>query len=370
MKRVKLDDFSKRWRDEARFLILGCAVLLCGVLVVRASAVLIAAPELYWISYISESGVHLLQIDSMGNIVRPPTRVISLAGLGSVAGPSAIGHRSPGRLVLWLTREQDTILRVIVRKRTLEVLSVIETPLQTVNPGFIQVTRKNKNNFLVLQTEIPEGQFLIAFGLTDASMPDGTSWLLSPQRIGTPDSCFVCGGGVAADGRAAHLIDRSLRDITKLFIQPLGARGRPKQDPKRIRTLKNLQGGIVSADTTSVLSNSRRFLIYVSDKAGESDLFSEKLFLKVVNAKTGEKIGSRILLVEPDVANLERIGGPQQIAIDPVGRFVIYVLFQSGISISTLNFQGLDATGHLSGPPKILTRKAIGFGGIDLLKEE
>src|SRR5437773_7930360 len=86
-----------------------------------------------------------------------------------------------------------------------------------------------------------------------------------------------------------------------LFIQFLSAKGLPLGRPQFIA--KSISA--VATDSTSILSQNRRYLLYVAH--GTS--------LQVVDAKTGMKLGDKI--------TISRQAGPA--AIDPRGHFALLV---------------------------------------------
>lgn len=313
------------------------------------------SPALYWISYtepVRGFPKVLIQIDGLGNILRGPTRVIrpsNFGGTGSCA--TAIAKNGAEKLNLWFpgkaakVDDPAPIYRAVINKNNLELLSVRQTKLQTSNTCEpLQATQRRDNNFLTFQVEgdVSSGAGkLAAFGLRPNGLFDGESWQLFVEQTRS--------GGISADGKMAFVCLKSSTS-NQLVLQPLGARGRPRGNAQLITG----RGGAY-IDITRPLSGERRFLVFLFSR----EYTVARLVLQVVNAKTGEKIGNKIVLYTDETSD---VSGS---AIDPSGGFVIFSIRDS------LVFQALDSTGHPSGNLKVLVphRGRDNIGGVNILKE-
>jgi hypothetical protein len=280
-----------------------------------------------------------MKIDVFGNVIFRPKIVVIDPFLTLVPAGTALSKSGLERLILWLPghgRRPDLGRDFPIRKATISKsgldLALMElTTLKTFNPADLSVTQKLSRNFLILHVltqRFPSVRHnIVAYSTTNPSK----SWLLTECIAGD------CTFSVSADG---GMFFYSLRDVDlSLFLQPLGPGGHPVGDSVFIaRGLNNSVG-----DVTRPLREGKRYCIYEQ---------KDSLFLQVVQARSGKKIGERI-----------RIGGNLgSPVIDPFGQFVVY------ISRDRLFYQALDALGNPSGSRKLLVLDGIGTG-LDILKD-
>lgn len=323
--------------------------------------------EKYWISFNSSKTKdiphapggpkYLLQIDVFGNITVFPKKIIQNSPFyrsPSTAG-IAISSHSEDSLNVWvpdarlLPNGQFAVFRAVINKQTLRTILFRQTTLKTNNPRFIQVTQKAKNNFLALQIYDPEQQAIeyVAFGISSLGIPLPLSWPLSKN----PSDCEGCAYALSADGKfivVADLITDPNANKKRFLVQRLGINGLPVNNAIPLPT-----GRLASVlDISGPLSNGRRYVIYSQDLG-----LNQHLFLQVIDSE-GVRIGERILL-GADVANF------QAGAIEPKGRFVVYVTNKNGLG--ELVYQALDGTGHPSGQVRKLAANVA--DGVDVMRE-
>jgi len=327
--------------------------------------------DLYWVSYqgSNKTGgccpILLMQIDQFGNIVRPSKVVIPQGKIGipNRSGTAIMGLDQQN-LEIWAAHRQTDILRAKINKETLITISVKKTLVKTSNGSRIQVTQRKEKNFLTISTATIDGDVLSAFGLQDGLF-DGTRWHLSPEFLGDQGQCFSlsgCGGGVSSDGQTAFYVLDPTGPKTDLAVQPLGPRGRIHGDAAIVGTTKGGHG-IRAADVTNILVEGKKFVVYVAARyLGPHNDLPDKLFLQIIDAKTGHPLGDRI-----DLRTIAGAAVGQSVAIDPLGRFVVFTHFNPTTLSNEMSYQALDGTGHASGPLKLLD--ANGFSGIDILKD-
>jgi hypothetical protein len=68
------------------------------------------------------------------------------------------------------------------------------------------------------------------------------------------------------------------------------------------------------------------------------------------------------------VPNGEAIPVGQNVAIDPLGRFLIFIIHDQ-LGVSRIKFQALDVSAHPSGGAIVLVKSTADLGSVDLLKE-
>lgn len=149
---------------------------------------------------------------------------------------------------------------------------------------------------------------------------------------------------------------------SRLLVRRLNSQGLPQTDPVLIDKIVGFHSGISAADLTDRLPGKRAFVLYVRARGGAGEAPIGRLFLQVIDSTTCEKVGLPFQL--PTQADVR---GFQPIAIDPAGRFVLFV---DGFD---LVYWALDATGHLSGDRKVLVgphlTKFGAFGGLNTLRD-
>lgn len=317
--------------------------------------------ERLWVSFGGSSARYIMTIDALGNVVTPPFKV---SNLGRFFRPlTALSLNGDNKLNFWFNAGQ--ISREVLDKKSLRSLKLVDTNLTEAiesDTSTLDVTNRRKNNFISFPIDTEEGMRGIAYPLDESGRIIGDGWFLSPPL--SPELCGNdtnrCKGGTAANGRVAYWIEKNSNHPrrTDLFIQPLGPRGRPILEPifiDRIISHTSQLSSILSADATTILSGKKRFLVYTKEIAERRDT----VLLQHIDAVTGNKIGEAITLFRGDVAG--------NLKIDPKGRFVLFSGADSQIG-GGLVYLALDAIGHASGSPKILTDLA--FVGIGFLREK
>ena len=323
-----------------------------------------AGPERYWISFTQAvpdnpgapgpvGPKNLMLIDSIGNVLIPSQKVVPQSVVRTnFHAPTAL-RRSGGRLTMWTVNRNETIIRVKIDKKSLKVISVQNIGIVVGNSMRLQVSQRDIDNFLVTDLASQLGVTPTGFHLNDKGAFTGEMTSLFRSEFDCFDG-FDCGPSVSSDGKMA-ILGYKENKIATLLLQPLTSSGSPKRGSVVV-----LSGGkglrAASLDITNPMSGSR-FLVYVEAKFGAH----QTLYLQVVSANTGTLIGSRI-----QIANGLATAG-QSVAIDPLGRFVLYTVSNFPLIGTQLMFQALDATGHPSGNPKQIASKVD--SGVDILKE-
>jgi hypothetical protein len=320
------------------------------------------AADRYWIAFSGYNNEHapgaaknLMSIDAVGNILVPARQVIPERRPPEYVGRGVAISNNGNLLNLWFPglEYQDgqfdhSLFRAAIQKRTLKASAIHKTPIRVVNEKFLGVTQKPSNNFLAVQIiEQPVSKDVeryIGYSLSEhgAVLPEAP-WTLSPD----PATCAIrsapydCNMNVSSNGGVLLIrgVNPSKQLESKIVLQRLGKTGRPLA--KQVVSAKGR--GLFPLDISNILPGNKRFLLY----------WHGYLFLQPVDANTLANLGERI-----------RLNYTYSIiaAIDPQGRFVIYA------KLPGLFFQALDAVGHPSGPPKVLSGN-VGQGNIDILKD-
>ncbi len=136
-------------------------------------------------------------------------------------------------------------------------------------------------------------------------------------------------------------------DPTGLYIQLLTDTGRPDG----FQRLVSEDGDAIGGDISNVLTGGKIYLVYLLWKNGLVG-FPYQLILQALDAQTGQKIGEKVILKNARF-------GYRTVAIDPLGRFVIYAHQKQKVHF--LSFLALDATGRPSGTPKVLLSKVDAY---------
>ena len=319
------------------------------------AAAVVNALDLYWISFGGNSDsdpVYLMQIDQMGRVTKTPTRVLFAKQFGSDQGATALAKNGPGKVNLWVIGGFKILYRAIVNTSPVATVGFTSTGLIASDNYGLQATQKSTANFLAVE----EGaSVLIGEAFGSAGLLTGTKWILSP---GAPN--FNDTGSVSADGLAATTNRFGTSTGEKLYFQKLTIAGKPTVSPVLMASNVN----IGSNDVTSALSNGRRYVAYVVIN------LANKLYLQIVNSNGG-KVGSPILINTPPGRDRQS----QVIALDPLGRFVVFTITGKNYGCTNhdvLVYQALDATGHTSGSLKLLAKCGLvgdDIENIDILKQ-
>lgn len=134
------------------------------------------------------------------------------------------------------------------------------------------------------------------------------------------------------------------------MLQPLKKDGRPNG-----KSVISVEGKSINPmDISNPLPGGKRYLLYTNEGTpGEAPLL-----LQVLDAKTLGRIGDPIRIVQ--------MGSTYQgVVIDPSGRFLLY---HKAMLDDSLVYQALDATGHPSGQPKVISEGNFQLG-LDILKD-
>jgi hypothetical protein len=345
-------------------MVLSILVVVSITVFAAGNLVQISPDHRYWVAYLGHLRHQLMEIDSVGNVLRTSQVKPETGEAG------AISKKGDNRLNLWYLGHfspPNFVWRSLINKDSLTTLANVRTEVKTMGPQYLQVTQRPRDNFLALRI----GDFLTAFGISDEGTLNGESWPLfrSPFQE-TADLADGGRGGVSADGRFAYFIDITDTE-SQLFIQRLGSLGKPQGPPVLIDSWKTKARAVWCADITNVLSAQRRFVIYmvaVGLRPFVPPSVNDQLFLQVIDDSTGNKVGSRIPL-----RSYNLLESRQGLAVDPLGRFYI-----SGVRDALhpggptgVIFQALDATGHASGSQRVLAPvSSIIVGvGLDILQE-
>jgi hypothetical protein len=201
---------------------------------------------------------------------------------------------------------------------------------------------------------------LIAYPVDNEGKVDGSPTFLSPENV-CLWNVHRCKSGVSEDGQLVYWTAENPRNArrTDLYIRPLGPLHHPILEPVFIDSITARRGGfasvITSVDATKPFADKSRLLVYVKQPAVKRG----SMMLQRIDGKTGQKIGDPVIL-------LEAVTLPSGLKVDPKGRFIIFIVDDPKIGAG-LAYQALDATGHASGNPVLLTNLAV--SGVDLLPE-
>jgi hypothetical protein len=360
-----------------RFFLISCLFCLGSLMTSLSFQDEVISPPSYWISFSINEGWGLMQVDALGKVLRAPTVVVP----GDMFGPgfkigSAIAKGPNNDILMWLLGGQQSplggnirIFNAVIDKQTVSTKFAGKTKFTSDHLFFIHVSQKKKNNFLVIQRESNQGPLLIAYDINRTGQFEGTRHRLSSMNLGF-ESCglagvIVCGGGISADGKMAHIIHRPSVFKSQLFTQRLDSEGKPVNDPQLIADFDSPSGteaGIWAVDITNKLAGGKRFLVYLWSPQNGFSTQSNYLYMQQIDTKTGEKIGDTVLLYK-----YKYMGG---VALDPDGKFVMFTIENLDKRFhgkSGLVFLPLDSNGNRTGRAKLIGRNA--YGHIDILKD-
>jgi hypothetical protein len=314
--------------------------------------------ERFWISFrISQSAKYLMQIDALGNVILPATKISEL-GPTRTSFRTALSFNGTKALNFWFD-SSERICRYVIDQNTLRTLQFVKTNLSSTDVTELSVTHRVKDNFISFSVATNEGIRLAAYPMDSDGRITGPAWFLSPElsqtcrRLG-----ILCRAGVAPNGRLAYWGDVNTTKPREddLFVRPLGPLGQPILKAVKIDQIFS-QTALVStfdgADGTNVLPGNKRFVVYIKAPPPPDQGFPPNtLILQQVDALSGHEIADPIVLLRTiDVAG--------NVRIDPEGRFVIF---------GSVAYLALDSTGHPSGKPRFLV-KNNSAAGFDLLRE-
>jgi hypothetical protein len=325
----------------------------------------INVPKPYWISfsgfvppaeragnalrYPSPAGPkYVMKIDDLGNVLIPAHGIKEPSFYKNPLGGATTILDDGHVLHIWVTsingNRQFYLFHIRLDKSTLRLLHFNKTRVQTNDQSVLQVTQKLERDFLVYERfQLPISDQVVRYlGLPIAAsgafltgavdlLPEGT---LYPGII-----------GVSSDGRIflrqdVHFKSGIGEDYT-LLLQRLDESGRP------VGTSVPMVKGtsLLPIDVTDSLPGSKRYVLYGTN--------SGLLRLQVVDSAALTSEGPAIGLGHRNLAS-------GSVVIDPRGHFIIEMTCCQG----GLAYQALDALGHKSGTPRLISHVAA--GGIDI----
>lgn len=328
-----------------------------------------ALHDLYWIAYTRQAPGFprsLLQIDELGNVKLQPRDVVPAGRIGFNYGAVALARDEKQRLVLWTFGGVNSpiLCRVLLANdATMRLLSIHRlTNIKAAGPTWLSVSQKSLQYATLAYLQL-RGTDIFLTGIKLAQQhPTGERVLLSPSICRT-ELCGSSGPGgvVSPDHRAALLISNR-----NLFVQLLSGASQPLGSPLLLNVTPNLDGTYyVGADISGPLSNGRRFVVFGRETFGPHDSYATVVVHLQVISGSGKRIGNKIVLLGP--RRVYDIFSGSVIAIDPLGRFVVYSLADSAFGSNILLYQAIDRTGHPTGKPKVLVNDVM-YSGIDMLK--
>lgn len=350
-----VDNEVNKRRHMKRF---AAGILLLTLLTTIPTHAEFNAAPFYWLSFLTGSrsmpAFWLMQISSAGRITVAPRSVfIPSSGLFTWSGV-ALSPSPSGSIRMYISDKSGHIHLLLIDAQTQKVISVQRIDLHTVQRESFAVTQALFGNFMTLK--VPKGR-LNAFPLDNAgSGHQSDHWPISLSNIG---GNFTFHGtqqlGVSSDGRTAFWAQHG----TNLMVQPLNEAGRPNGPSILIASSFGGAGFIGSADISGVLSGNKRFVVYNNASEDLGGTIPDHLMLQKIDAVTFARIGKRITLYSPGLFD---INPNQSVAIDPLGRFFVYI-DRSG----QLRFQALNDQGKPRGSPVVLFPSGANTG-VDILE--
>lgn len=230
----------------------------------------------YWISFGGSMPVDsrfLMKIDAFGNIIDPPSAVLSAAAIGSAPGATAIAEKGCCKLLYWTIGNGGSVFRTIVDKTTLLGNGAKKTSIVAAASIGLQSTQRSTTpKFLALESPLDT---LKAFVVSAKGLPTGSTWRLSPRTDGGHEI-----GGVSADGLVALSVNKNAPQ-QQLYLQKLGSGGAPSGNPTIVATQV-----MISVDVSNRLTTGTRYVVFVTGNGS--------VLLQVVDDSTGNKIGGTV----------------------------------------------------------------------------
>ena len=325
---------------------------------VTGSAAQIQNVDSYWITFSGDCGCddfYIMKIDQLGNILVPPKAVLAIADVG--ANTAALSKNGTSKLNLYYWNKAGKLSRVILDNTALNVLSKKNTKIATKDGEFLQVTQKDKGNYIL--GERLTGP-LALYQISSTHVPKNPGWDIDANITMTDDEASMSADGLVV---ATNRSDLDANTPDQLFVQLLDDKGVPQGSAKLIAKYTDIE----ATDVTNELPNGIRFVVYVVDSGTTPD---DKLFLQKIDS-TGNKKGNKILINTPP----NREENKQTVAIDPLGRFVVFTIQGDKFGCygqDILMYQALADTGKKSGPLKVLAGcnySSDDIQSLDILKE-
>lgn len=317
---------------------------LCVIVFLAAQAYLWpSAGQRYWICFSeSLSRKFIMQIDAGGKVIIPPFRISEGSPVRQVSD-LALSKNGESALNLWFMPYSGSVGRIVIDKRSLRTLKIVQTNLKSERGSGISVSNRSDGNLVVFLKTTSNGKtYMVGYPIDKSGSVAGNFRFLSPALgcnhfHGRLD---FCSGGIGPDGRIAHFtsFDRVSFEES-LYLQPLEPSGQRVLQPVLLAVSGTVNpsgiGGI-----TARLAGNRRLILY-SKSAGVGD--SPITRIQPVNATTATPNAEKIPM--PGFSKL----------IDPRGRFVILARVRvNQTNPSQLIFRALDSGGHVVGPSKLV----------------
>lgn len=250
----------------------------CGVVTQDVSGIDLLkdkSGDQYWISFgssVSTDSRFLMKVDAFGDIIDPPSAVVSAAAIGSASGATAIAEKGCCKLLYWTIGNGGSVFRTIVDKITLLGNGAKKTSIVAAASIGLQSTQRSATpKFLALESPL---ETLKAFAVSSKGLPTGSTWRLSPRTDGGHEI-----GGVSADGFVALSVNKNAPQ-EQLYLQKLGSNGTPSGNPTIVATQL-----MISVDVSNALANGNRYVVLVNGNGA--------VLLQMVDSN-GKKIGGLI----------------------------------------------------------------------------
>lgn len=300
------------------------------------------AVDLYWVVFCGDSAVdsvYVMQINQSGTVTKAPVAVLAPAQFGSVIGAAALGKGTNGNLNLWKIGTALSVFRAILNPSTLTVTSISNLGLKVTDEDILQSTNKASGNFLEVEVS---NSVLKGYATRAGGTLTGTSWTLTPSAPNLNDEASLSEDGLLA---TAVRFTGPSATTNQLYVQLLDSAGKPSGSPKQIASFADLE----ASDVTSLLSTNQRFVAYMVT-AGTTP--ANKLLLQPIDI-AGNKVGSAKTINSSPLRDEQE----QIVAIDPLGRFVLFTIEGSSFGCSgrdILVYQALTSTGAITGGLKVI----------------
>jgi hypothetical protein len=284
--------------------------------------------------------IFLMKIDQNGNVVKAPVAAIPDTqlppGNGNDERTVALAWKANGQLLVWVGQDEvNDVWRFSVDPNTFQAGARKRILTQIVDNDHLQATQPGPR---FLASDKPEGKYK-GLPVNASGNAPGSSFRLIPRY----EDNEYHDSSIAADGMMAVRIMGN--DDDQVIAQPLRADGIPTGLPKVAAHFDSFD-----VDVSNVLPNGRRFIVF-TDRNGTCGRF-----LQVIDGATGARLGSPIELTSEPCGESN-----QSMAIDPLGRFVIFNVSGdeagcSGSGNDPLFYLAISQdTGHPSGTLKQIT---------------
>jgi hypothetical protein len=325
---------------------------------IAGDAAVVQSTDLYWVTFSGDCGcddIFIMQIDSNGNVTIPPTPVLSV-GDASV-NTSALSLNGTDKLNFFHWDGKGKLTLTVIDKTTLKPISNKKTKITTQDGEFLQVTQKDDKNFII--GERKTGQ-LAAFELGSTYVPKSKGSNLDTNLVMANDEASISSDGFAL---ITNRWDLNQVNPDELYLQLLAEKGVPTGTPTLLAKYQDIE----ATDVTDPLAKGKRYVVYIVDSGTTPD---DQLYLQKITS-SGKKSGKKILINTPP----NREEDAQVVAIDPLGRFVIFTVQGDDFGCygqDILVYQGLSKKGKKSGGLKPLASCDLVIDDIrnlDLVKE-